>query len=201
LLTIEEIEGKFIGIGMLGKILVCNTIPLPTQAEAEADLKATCISAWGDSLDFYWEFYTPEAYKIARYIYNLFVGRNPGPRGFDILPHYKTKFWNALLTISSIPRGRFTTYGELARAINTSPRATGNYAARNPYPLIIPCHRVVRSDMRLGGYSYGPIIKASLLMNEGVTVNLDTGKVDPSKLIRAEELIKLRKVLKIVGYE
>ncbi len=199
--VIEEIDGRFIGIGMNGRELYCNTIPLPSRAEAEADLRATCYSAWGDSVDLSPEYYIPRADDIARYISKLFSGLDPEPMYVKLARHPREKFWGALLLISAIPRGRVTTYGELARALGTSPRAAGNYASRNPFPLIVPCHRVIRSDMRIGGYSYGPIVKASILMAEGIRVEFDTGKVDPSKVVRAEDLMRLRRVLGVVGYE
>ncbi len=73
-----------------------------------------------------------------------------------------------------IPRGRVVTYGELARAARCkSPRAIGQILRRNPYAPQVPCHRVIRSDLRLGGYSgssTGSLLerKVQLLQSEGV---------------------------------
>lgn len=57
--------------------------------------------------------------------------------------------------ISKIPFGETRTYKDLAVAIGkpTSSRAVANACGKNPYPVIIPCHRVIRSDGKLGGYS------------------------------------------------
>ena len=57
--------------------------------------------------------------------------------------------------ISKIPFGETRTYKDLAVAIGkpNSSRAVANACAKNPYPVIIPCHRVIRSDGKLGGYS------------------------------------------------
>lgn len=69
-------------------------------------------------------------------------------------------------------------YGELARAagLKNGQRAVGRIMANNPYPGIVPCHRVVMSDGRIGGYGYGgPEIKANMLRREGVAV--EGGKV------------------------
>ena len=53
-----------------------------------------------------------------------------------------------------IPRGRVVTYGELARAAQCkSARAIGQVLRRNPHAPQVPCHRVIRSDLTLGGYS------------------------------------------------
>jgi O-6-methylguanine DNA methyltransferase len=70
-----------------------------------------------------------------------------------------------------IPQGRVTTYATLARLAGypRAARAVGNVMAKNPFPILVPCHRVVRSDLRLGGYAYGTEVKRSLLLAEGVT--------------------------------
>jgi methylated-DNA-[protein]-cysteine S-methyltransferase len=76
---------------------------------------------------------------------------------------------------SKIPRGKVTTYKELARALGSprAYRAVGNALACNPYPGKIPCHRVVRSDNKIGGYGGNRLAgekKARLLMNENVEI-------------------------------
>ena len=60
------------------------------------------------------------------------------------------KIWKQL---SSIRYGKTKTYGEIARVLRTSPRYVGNVCGQNNHLLIIPCHRVVRSDGTLGGFS------------------------------------------------
>ncbi len=69
-----------------------------------------------------------------------------------------------------IPMGRVTTYMALADAAGRqkAARAAGNVMAKNPYAIVIPCHRVIRSDLSLGGYFYGTEIKRGLLEAEGV---------------------------------
>jgi O-6-methylguanine DNA methyltransferase len=69
-----------------------------------------------------------------------------------------------------IPRGEVRPYGWLARQVGhaRAARAVGSTMARNPVPLIIPCHRVVRSDGHIGAYSLGgPDRKWKLLTSEG----------------------------------
>lgn len=73
--------------------------------------------------------------------------------------------------VKQIPRGKVTTYGAIAKAITGSvraARAVGQAVAKNPYPIAIPCHRVVRSDGDVGGYSLGAVKKIRLLRAEGV---------------------------------
>ena len=61
---------------------------------------------------------------------------------------FMNKVWQAL---EQIPTGETRTYGDLAKSLNTSARAVGNACRNNPYPLFVPCHRVV-SATGLGGY-------------------------------------------------
>ncbi|MFQ5815258.1 MAG: methylated-DNA--[protein]-cysteine S-methyltransferase [Candidatus Hydrothermarchaeaceae archaeon] len=76
-----------------------------------------------------------------------------------------------------IPRGMVATYGELARAAGRAraARAVGNAMARNPMPIMVPCHRVVRSDLTMGEYAHGSETKEALLRSEGVV--FEGGKV------------------------
>ena len=60
------------------------------------------------------------------------------------------KIWKQLIKIKY---GSTKTYGEIAKILNTSPRYVGNVCGQNNHLLIIPCHRVVRSDGSLGGFS------------------------------------------------
>ena len=84
---------------------------------------------------------------------------------------FQIKVWNA---ISKIPKGKVKTYKELARSIRKpkASRAVANACSKNPFPIKIPCHRVIRSDGKLGGYSGkgGIKTKRKLLRSEGVFI-------------------------------
>jgi len=71
-----------------------------------------------------------------------------------------------------VPKGKITTYGELAKAVGlkNGQRAVGKIMNKNPYPVIIPCHRVVKSDGKVGGYAYGEEIKSDMLTREGIEI-------------------------------
>ena len=73
---------------------------------------------------------------------------------------------------TKIPRGQICTYAELAASIGhpQAARAVGAALARNPVPLLIPCHRVVPSSGGVGGYAYGSDLKRKLLTHENVTI-------------------------------
>ena len=60
------------------------------------------------------------------------------------------KIWKEL---SKIQYGKVSTYGEIAKKVGTSPRYVGNVCGQNKLLLIIPCHRIIRSDGKLGGFS------------------------------------------------
>lgn len=73
--------------------------------------------------------------------------------------------------VRKIPHGRVSTYKDIARAIGKtdSARAVGNALNKNR-DLLIPCHRVVCSDGKLGGYNRGKTKKSKLLQEEGVII-------------------------------
>ena len=81
-----------------------------------------------------------------------------------------------LLEVSKIPLGEVTTYKKISESIGTRGyRAVGTAIGKNPFPIIIPCHRVVKSDGNIGNYRGGVKMKRKILKNEGIKI-LD-GKV------------------------
>ncbi len=76
-----------------------------------------------------------------------------------------------------VPKGQITTYGELAKAVGlkNGQRVVGKIMNKNPYPVIIPCHRVVMSTGKIGGYAFGENIKIKLLNDEGIQIK--NGKI------------------------
>lgn len=78
-----------------------------------------------------------------------------------------------LFLTKQIPKGKIATYGELAKALRSSPRAVGQALGANHRLIKIPCHRVVKSDGKLGGYSGGVKKKKWLLRKEGIKVRMD----------------------------
>ena len=83
-----------------------------------------------------------------------------------------------------VPEGKITTYGELAKAVGftNGQRAVGKIMNKNPYPVIIPCHRVVKADGKIGGYAYGVEIKTNMLKKEGI-------KIKDGKILDWEKMI------------
>ena len=71
-----------------------------------------------------------------------------------------------------VPIGRVTTYGELAKAVGlkNGQRHIGMLMKKNPFPVIVPCHRVVKSNGKIGGYAYGERVKSKMLEKEGIKI-------------------------------
>jgi methylated-DNA-[protein]-cysteine S-methyltransferase len=86
--------------------------------------------------------------------------------------NFQIKVWQFLITI---PKGKVTTYTKIAKAIGypKAVRAVANALGNNPYPIIIPCHRVVRANGTIGGYSGigGIKKKKELLRKENIKLN------------------------------
>ncbi len=82
-----------------------------------------------------------------------------------------------------VPKGKVTTYGDLAKAVGlkNGQRAIGRIMNKNPYPVIVPCHRVIMSDGKIGGYAWGEKVKTKMLSQEGIKIS--NGKILDQKII------------------
>jgi methylated-DNA-[protein]-cysteine S-methyltransferase len=83
---------------------------------------------------------------------------------------FQRKVWEK---VNAIPVGQTMSYGELAKSITSGPRAIGGACGANPYPLIVPCHRVVAKAgiggfVQQAGQGYFQNIKTWLLRHEGI---------------------------------
>ncbi len=109
----------------------------------------------------------PESIKILVDFLNAYFSGKPlrinYPLKLDNISEFDKKVLNL---ISSIPFGQTVSYKWVAEKLKTSPRAVGQALKRNPFPLLIPCHRIIKSDGNLGGYSLGLDVKKWLLEYE-----------------------------------
>jgi methylated-DNA-[protein]-cysteine S-methyltransferase len=122
----------------------------------------------------------PEA--IARMFTAYFAGEPVDPAELPVAPAgspFQLKVWNAL---RGIRRGHVRSYAGIAADVMQprAMRAVGLANSRNPIAVVVPCHRVVEKDFRLGGYSSGLALKRFLLALEGVDVAGDV--VRPGQL-------------------
>ena len=84
-----------------------------------------------------------------------------------------------------VPKGKVTTYSELAKAVGlkNGQRSVGRMMNKNPFPVIVPCHRVILSNGKIGGYAWGEKIKTNMLSKEGIKIK--NGKIlDSDKIYR-----------------
>jgi methylated-DNA-[protein]-cysteine S-methyltransferase len=110
--------------------------------------------------------------RAAAELEEYFSGRRASfdvPLDLGAMPPFRRAVLEATATV---PFGHVDTYGGIARRIGQpkATRAVGNALGHNPIPVIVPCHRVIRSDASLGGYTGGLDIKQHLLNLEGVTL-------------------------------
>ncbi|ADC69441.1 methylated-DNA/protein-cysteine methyltransferase [Methanocaldococcus sp. FS406-22] len=155
---IVQIDDYFIGMIFKGNQLVKNTIPLRGE-EIFNFINGEVISNPKE-----------EYLKIAEIILKLYFAEIDDKEARELI-NYKLEvptFTRKVLDIvKDIEFGETLTYGDIAKKLNTSPRAVGMALKRNPLPLIIPCHRVVAKNS-LGGYSYGLDKKKFILERERI---------------------------------
>ena len=84
--------------------------------------------------------------------------------------------------LKKVPRGKVTTYKEIARALRSKAyRAVGNAMNKNPHAPKVPCHRVIKSDSSVGGFASGTRKKAEMLRKEGIEIV--KGKINLDKYL------------------
>lgn len=92
----------------------------------------------------------------------------PMPLTFDVTLSFAERCY---ALIKAIPQGRVTSYKEIAKALDTKAyRAVGTAMSKNKNLITVPCHRVVKSDGRVGGYALGTEAKIALLEKEGIKI-------------------------------
>ncbi len=121
------------------------------------------------------------------YMLRLFDGKPTTPNlrfDWETVTGFQQKICELM---REIPKGRVTTYGIMATHIGSGPRAVGTAVGRNPWPLFVPCHRVVPATLEVGNYSiggslsdYGCEVKRGLLEREGAPMK--NGKIDSKAL-------------------
>lgn len=99
---------------------------------------------------------------------------------------------NVYALLTKIPRGSVTTYGDIAEALGNrkAARLIGKILHNNPNPIVVPCHRVIKSDGTIGGYFFGQDMKQKILKKEGLVFqNLKLKTV--SAILNAKTLSEL----------
>ena len=105
--------------------------------------------------------------NILKALEEIFNGKDSESYGFNIEMTCFSSYTRKVLNCTClVPLGYVTTYGAIAKVAGGSARSVGRIQASNPFPLLIPCHRVVRSDLSVGGYGYGEQVKLEILQRE-----------------------------------
>ena len=100
-------------------------------------------------------------------LHKVYNGKNKKPHNFTVNLNRLSGYARRVLECTGlIPVGYVATYGGVAKVAGGSARSVGQVMALNPVPLLIPCHRVVRSDLKIGGYGYGTQTKTEILQRE-----------------------------------
>ncbi|WP_048191439.1 methylated-DNA--[protein]-cysteine S-methyltransferase [Methanobacterium sp. SMA-27] len=88
------------------------------------------------------------------------------------------------MKLQKYPCGSVRTYKEIAKLLNSHAyRAVGTAIGKNPFPILIPCHRVIRSDGKIGDFRGGTPMKVEILKNEGIKIQ-DLKLLDPKKSLQ-----------------
>jgi O-6-methylguanine DNA methyltransferase len=148
---------------MKGPILVANSIPTAERGESRS-MAVGALKTRG--INEYRELETSVGRDLA---HKVVSGSTALRLSYDNLTDFQKK---VLDYVRSVPRGKVVSYGDVAVAVGhpRAYRAVGTVMATHPFPFIIPCHRVVKSDLALGWYGSNPKIKEKFLIEEGVAV-------------------------------
>ena len=105
---------------------------------------------------------------------------------FQFLNQFMNFYLKVYNLVSKIPKGKVSTYGNIAKSLNSKAyRAVGTAMNKNPFSIkkknqiYVPCHRVINSDGRVGGFASGTKKKIEMLKAEGVEIK--NGKIDTKK--------------------
>ena len=112
----------------------------------------------------------PVLNQAISYLDDYFLGQNPSLSELPLAPigtDFEKKVWSYL---QEIPFGTTVTYGQIAKDLSVaSAQAVGGAVGRNPWSILVPCHRVLGANKRLTGYAAGLERKAWLLRHEGAS--------------------------------
>ncbi|OGF56499.1 MAG: hypothetical protein A2Z21_07985 [Candidatus Fraserbacteria bacterium RBG_16_55_9] len=159
----------------LGRLLVAATergISAISLSNSDAELEKALRSEYPQA-----EIYRDESSNLTQWVRTLLKHLNGRQPHLDLpIDVQATAFqWRVWEELRKIPYGQTRSYSEIAQAIGhpKARRAVARACATNPVPIVIPCHRVVRSDGGLGGYGLGIERKQALLEQEGAVSHAD----------------------------
>jgi methylated-DNA-[protein]-cysteine S-methyltransferase len=157
----ETIDGVWFGVA------VENNKVLATNYSFEKDLKRLLKRLPSDISFQVVEKPSQLHSEVIEALKEIFDGDDRGSYGFELATDDLSRYKRRVLRCTClVPLGYVTSYGALAKVAGGSARSVGQVEATNPFPLVVPCHRVVCSDLSIGGYGYGKHVKLELLRRE-----------------------------------
>jgi O-6-methylguanine DNA methyltransferase len=150
-LYIENVEDVWFGIACEGKNIFATTFTFSEERAMQSLLK---------SIPFNVPFQRSEktsvfAERVIGLMKNIYDGKGASD-SFSLVTKYLSDYARRVIeVVSLVPVGYVASYGSVAGAVGGGARAVGRVMASNPFPLVVPCHRVVCSDFTLGGYGGG----------------------------------------------
>jgi O-6-methylguanine DNA methyltransferase len=159
----QNIEGTWFAVALNHKEIVTSTFSI-TQEQAINSI----LTNLPYNLPFQ-VFLEPPAYAktILNTLKDIYSGKDPGAQLLLATAHLPAYTKRVLKATLAIPTGYVTSYGAIAKAVGGGARAVGNAMACNLFPPVVPCHRVVKSDLGLGGYGAGGLgVKLEFLRRE-----------------------------------
>ena len=172
-LAMKEHDGTWFGVLVSGQsgLLACSFSS--SKKALEKHLRDNALNTSNHAL-------TKESNIALTEMINIYEGRKPTNKVRLDWAAVSSFQKDVCQQMSLIPKGRVTSYGMIAKRINSGPRAVGTAVGSNPWPLFIPCHRVVPASLEIGNYSiggklsdYGCEVKQELLEREGVPITGD----------------------------
>lgn len=150
-LYIENVEGVWFGIACDEKKIFATTF-----ASGEKRVLQSLLMSIPFNIPFqHSEKKSVFAKRMFVLMKNIYDGKGDSDNFSLVTEHLSDYARRVIETVFLIPVGYVASYGSVARAAGGSPRAVGRVMASNPFPLVVPCHRVVCSDFTLGGYGGG----------------------------------------------
>jgi len=150
-LYIENIEGVWFGIACDEKKIFATTFASDEKSVLQSLLKSLPFNVPFQHLEKTSVF----AKRVIVLMKTIYDGKGDSDNFFLVTEDLSDYARRVIEVVSLIPVGYVASYGSVARAAGGGPRAVGRVMASNPFPLVVPCHRVVCSDFTLGGYGGG----------------------------------------------
>jgi methylated-DNA-[protein]-cysteine S-methyltransferase len=158
----ESSLGNIVVVAREGKI-----IELDISNETEYELRKALMARYPDAVN------ATKPFRMAYLLLDRYLRGQKLDFDVEVDLSREGEFTRDILTeLRKVPHGQVISYSRLAKnaGYRNAARATGQACGRNPVPIIIPCHRVIREDGTIGGFGLGLKIKERLLALEGIVL-------------------------------